>query len=79
MDTITLAIPRRTQHSASDAPLFNRVTLAAPPFPVEIDPHRRDTAPHSAPIRNKRRGKFFGPIPEKPQFFAGVMDREGTL
>ena len=46
------------------------------PFPVENDPQRRDTAPHSAPIRNKRRGKFFGPIPDKPQFFAGVMDRE---
>lgn len=79
MHTITLSVPRRTQHSASDAPLFNRVTLAAPPFAVEIDPQRRDTAPHSAPLRNlslSRSTRRVGGWGQEAEVC--VMDREGV-
>lgn len=79
MDTITLDMPRLATHSASDAPLFNRVSLPAPPFDLEIDATRADTAPRSAPIRNKRRDKFHGPLPDTAQYFDGVMDMEGAL
>ena len=52
MNTITLAVPRQQVHSASDTAKFIRVSLPKPPFPLDIDAARADTAPRQAPIRN---------------------------
>ena len=49
MTRYTVMQPRTAPESSGCAARMDRVTLPLPPFPVEIDAARRDTAPRGNP------------------------------
>jgi hypothetical protein len=62
----------------------NRITLPTPPFTVEIDPARRDTAPRGPAIRSPDLDETRGPwapakVVKAVAKRAGIMDMGGGL
>ena len=64
-------IPRVAPESSSCKSQTMAVSLPRAPFPVEIDPHRRDTAPRAAITRLPARKPRVDPV--EP----GIMDMGG--
>jgi hypothetical protein len=79
----TVTLPRVLPPFSTGIPQTVRITLPTPPFPLDIDPARRETAPRGPAIRNPDLDETRGPwAPAKAVRAvvkrAGIMDMGGT-